>query len=153
MSEVRTKAENQVPGLQIETAQLMEDLIGDLTAVPQPIEVKLFGDDPKELRQSAGKVVDALGKIGGIVEVASGLRVAGDAIIIKIDRAAAAQSGLDPDAISKQIETQTGGSIATQLLAGEQVIGVRIRLPQDLRERASALGDMIVRSSERSRAE
>ncbi|MDB5715218.1 MAG: efflux transporter permease subunit, partial [Sphingomonadales bacterium] len=45
MSEIRNKVAAQVPGLEIETAQLMEDLIGDLTAVPQPIEVKLFGDD------------------------------------------------------------------------------------------------------------
>ncbi|HJV35441.1 efflux RND transporter permease subunit, partial [Geomonas sp.] len=47
MDEIRGKVEKQVPGLQIELAQLMEDLIGDLTAVPQPIEVKLFGDDQK----------------------------------------------------------------------------------------------------------
>src|SRR5579872_5494119 len=40
MTEVANKVQTQVPGLQIETAQLMEDLIGDLTAVPEPIEVK-----------------------------------------------------------------------------------------------------------------
>ena len=62
MTEVRSKVQSQVPGLEIETAQLMEDLIGDLTAVPQPIEVKLFGDDPRQLQDSAGKVVDAMKK-------------------------------------------------------------------------------------------
>ena len=45
MDEVRKKVEGQVPGLEIELAQLMEDLIGDLTAVPQPIEIKLYSDD------------------------------------------------------------------------------------------------------------
>ncbi len=45
MNEVRKKVEGQVPGLEIELAQLMEDLIGDLTAVPQPIEIKLYSDD------------------------------------------------------------------------------------------------------------
>src|SRR5690349_4598957 len=44
MDEVRKKIEQGVPGLQIELAQLMEDLIGDLTAVPQPIEIKLYSD-------------------------------------------------------------------------------------------------------------
>jgi len=38
MDEVRQKVGGQVPGLEIELARLMEDLIGDLTAVPQPIE-------------------------------------------------------------------------------------------------------------------
>ncbi|MEO7681009.1 MAG: efflux RND transporter permease subunit [Sphingomonas sp.] len=148
MAEVREKVESHVPGLQIETAQLMEDLIGDLTAVPQPIEVKLFGDDPQSLEDSAGKVVEAMGKIGGVVEVASGLRVAGDAIIIKVDRAAAAMAGVDPDVVAKQVETQLGGTVATQVLAGGQVVDVRVRLPQDFRQRASELGALTVRSSD-----
>src|SRR2546430_12930759 len=42
MDEVRKKVRRGVPGLEIELAQLMEDLIGDLTAVPQPIEIKLY---------------------------------------------------------------------------------------------------------------
>ena len=138
MAEVREKVQSEVPGLEIETAQLMEDLIGDLTAVPQPIEVKLFGDDPKQLEDAAGKVV----------EVASGLRVAGDGIIIKVDRAAAAMAGLDPDLVAKQVETQIGGTVATQILAGEQVIDVRVRLPQELRQRTDALGALTVRAAD-----
>src|SRR6266705_486418 len=41
MEDVRMEIEKHIPGLQIEITQLMEDLIGDLTSVPQPIEVKL----------------------------------------------------------------------------------------------------------------
>jgi len=148
MSEIRSKVEHQVPGLEIETAQLMEDLIGDLTAVPQPIEVKLFGDDPQQLETAAGKVVEALPKIAGVVEVASGLRVAGDAIIIHVDRAAASLAGLDPDQVSKQVETQVGGTLATQVLRGEQTIDVRVRLPQELRQRANALQSLTIRSAD-----
>jgi multidrug efflux pump subunit AcrB len=148
MAEVRGKIEEQVPGLQVETAQLMEDLIGDLTAVPQPIEVKLFGDDQQQLEDSAGKVIAAMKKISGVVEVASGLRVAGDGILIKVDRGAASLAGLDPDLVAKQVETQIGGTVATQILAGEQVVGVRVRLPQDLRRRASEIGALTVRSAD-----
>ena len=43
MQSVRQQIHDQVPGLRVETGQLMEDLIGDLTAVPQPIEIKIFG--------------------------------------------------------------------------------------------------------------
>lgn len=148
MTEIRDKAQASVPGLQIETVQLMEDLIGDLTAVPQPIEVKLFGDDQAQLADAAGKVAETIGKIGGVVEVQDGLRVAGDAIIIKVDRAAAALAGLDPDAVAKQVETQIGGTVATQILSGEQVIDVRVRLPQELRQRADALNALTVRAAD-----
>ena len=148
MTEVREKIQHNVPGLEIETLQLMEDLIGDLTAVPQPIEVKLFGDDPALLEDSTGKVVDALGKIEGIGEVASGLRVAGDAIIIRVDRAAASQAGLDPDQVARQVETQIGGTVATRLLNGEQLIDVRVRLPQELRQRADAMRSLTLRAAD-----
>lgn len=146
MSEIRGKVENQVPGLEIETAQLMEDLIGDLTAVPQPIEVKLFGDDDGQLVDAAKKVAAAIGKIDGVVEVVDGLRLAGDAIDVHVDRSAASMAGLDTDVVAKQVEAQVGGTVATSILAGEQVIDVRVRLPQDLRNRADALGALLVRA-------
>ncbi|MEQ1667626.1 MAG: efflux RND transporter permease subunit, partial [Sulfuriferula sp.] len=56
MDDIRGKVEASVPGLNIEMAQLMEDVIGDLTAVPQPIEIKLFGDNQDELQATAKKV-------------------------------------------------------------------------------------------------
>src|SRR5213080_4702378 len=67
MNEVRKNVEGQVPGLEIELAQLMEDLIGDLTAVPQPIEIKLYSDDEQLLRTLPTKVADAISKVRGVV--------------------------------------------------------------------------------------
>ena len=142
MSEIREKIANKVPGLEVELIQLMEDLIGDLTAVPQPIEVKLFGNDPAALEKAAGTVGKALGQVNGVVEVVDGLRVAGDAISIHVDPGLAAQQGLDPDAVSKQVEALVGGSTATQVRVGEQLIDVRVRGPQDLRTRASQISAM-----------
>ena len=102
MTDIRDQIELKVPGLQIELIQLMSDLIGDLTAVPQPIEVKLFGQDRARMGEAAKRVADAIGKISGVVEVVDGLRVAGDAIAVRVDRGAAAQQGLDPDAVAAQ---------------------------------------------------
>ena len=142
MAEIRQKVQADVPGLDIETAQLMEDLIGDLTAVPQPIEIKLFGSDPAALRQAASMVAPAIGKIDGVVEVVDGLRVAGDAILIKVNRPAAALEGLDPDAVAKQMENLVGGSVATQVQSGERLIGVRVTTPAGLRDRLTAIGQL-----------
>ena len=139
MADVRQQVAQRVPGLQIETAQLMEDLIGDLTAVPQPIEVKLFSDDPKVLADSAKKVGDGIGKVTGVVEVVDGLRVAGDALTIKVSPAAALQQGLDPDAVSTQVEALIAGAQGTQLRIGEQLVTVRVRAAAELRSRADDL--------------
>ena len=148
MTEVRGKIEHRVPGLSVELIQLMEDLIGDLTAVPQPIEVKLFGDDPDQLANAARKVADAIGKIKGVVEVQDGLRVAGDAIVIRVDRAAAALAGLDPNSVSQQVSAAVGGSIATRVLVGEQTVDVRVRLPQALRQDAASLNAVQLRAAD-----
>ncbi|HWU68589.1 MAG TPA: efflux RND transporter permease subunit [Stenotrophobium sp.] len=142
MADVRQRVETQVPGLQIETAQLMEDLIGDLTAVPQPIEVKLFGDDPAVLDATAPVVAAALGKIQGVVEVKDGLRIIGDAIDIRVDRVKAALEGLDPNAVTQQLETLVGGKVIGQIQSGEKLIGVRVWTPGNLRERIAALGQL-----------
>ncbi|PYL39901.1 MAG: transporter, partial [Verrucomicrobia bacterium] len=67
MEDVRMEIEKHIPGLQIEITQLMEDLIGDLTSVPQPIEVKLFSDDEAVLRTLAPKVAETISKVNGVV--------------------------------------------------------------------------------------
>jgi multidrug efflux pump subunit AcrB len=144
MAEIRQKIDTQVPGLQVETAQLMEDLIGDLTAVPQPIEVKLFGGDPASLEQAAKRVGSSIGGITGVVEVVDGLRVAGDAIEISVDPALAALQGLDPDNVATQLQSLVGGTTATPVRVGEQLVDIRIRAPADLRSRAAALGRLLL---------
>ncbi|MGK0188146.1 MAG: multidrug efflux pump subunit AcrB [Verrucomicrobiales bacterium] len=79
MDDVRAQVAAQVPGLEIETALLMEDLIGDLTAVPQPIEIKLFGDREDQLMALAPKIAEAIGKVKGVVEVKDGITAASSA--------------------------------------------------------------------------
>jgi len=140
MAEIRQKVQSTVPGLDIETAQLMEDLIGDLTAVPQPIEIELFGNDPQVLHDSAQRTADAIGKIKGVVEVVNGLRVAGDAVTITVNRPAAAVEGLDADAVSKQVSALIDGSVVTQVQQGETSAGVRLWTPPALRNSVESIG-------------
>ena len=144
MTEIRGRIAAEVPGLQIELIQLMGDLIGDLTAVAQPIEVKLFASDRVELGKAAAIVAAAVSKVNGVVEVVDGLRVAGDAISVQVEPGAAAQQGLDPDAVATQLEALVGGTVATQVRSGEQLVAVRVRAPGDLRQRAAAIGALLL---------
>ena len=146
MTAIREQVAANVPALQIETAQLMEDLIGDLTAVPQPIEIKLFGNDEAALEKTAAEVGAAIAKIQGVVEVVDGLRVAGSAINVKVDRGAAVQAGLDPQAVADQLAALVDGQIATDVRIGEQLIAVRVRAPADLRQRVEQIGDFMLRA-------
>jgi CzcA family heavy metal efflux pump len=130
MEEVRGKAAAQVPGVDIDTAQLMEDLIGDLTSVPQPIEVKLFGDDEAQLQATAKQVADKIGGVRGLTEIKDGVVVAGDALDVRIDRARAALEGIDPAEASKQITGLLSGAVSTQVQSGAILTDVRVWTPQ-----------------------
>jgi CzcA family heavy metal efflux pump len=134
MSDLRRQIETKVPGLNVEMAQLMEDLIGDLTAVPQPIEVKLFGDDPDELTATARKVATAIGKIDGVVEVRNGINPAGDALDIRIDRVKAAFEGIDPAEATRIANIYLQGQVVTQVPTALKQIGVRVWTPDGARK-------------------
>jgi CzcA family heavy metal efflux pump len=128
MSRLRTQIETHVPGVQLEMAQLMEDLIGDLTAVPQPVQIKIFSDDATALNDSAKRVTAAIGKIQGIVDVADGINPAGDALQVDVRPDAAAAEGMDPKAIAQAISDAVAGVVSTHYDAGPKVIGIRVRV-------------------------
>jgi multidrug efflux pump subunit AcrB len=119
-----------VPGVDTDLHQLIGDEIGDLTGVPQPIEVKLAAADPAELGPAALRVAAALGQIPGVDSVVNGIVPAGDSYDIHIDPARAAILGLDPATVAAGLATALDGGVATTLQGANQQIGVRVRLIQ-----------------------
>mgnify|MGYP003707178643 CR=1 FL=1 len=148
MAQVRDEVEKNVPGLDIELSQLMEDLIGDLVAVPQPIEIQLYGDDPAQLAATAGKVAAAVGRIGGVVGVRNGINPAGDALTVQVDPDRAALEGLDPASVTEQVAAAIDGSVAAQLPTGGKVVGVRVRLPTATHQRLEQVAALPIRAGD-----
>ncbi len=109
MDDLRTQIATHVPGLDVEMAQLMEDLIGDLTAVPQPVEVRIFASDPQILERQARRVAHALGAIRGLVDLRDGITPAGDSMRLVIDPAQASFYGLSAQDISDQVSLALQG--------------------------------------------
>ncbi|MEY2497720.1 MAG: hypothetical protein QOD12_1276, partial [Verrucomicrobiota bacterium] len=146
MDDVRTQVEQHIPGLEIEILQLMEDLIGDLTSVPQPIEVKLYNDDEKTLNAIAPRVAEAIRKVHGIVEVKSGIVPAGDALNIEVDRVKAGLEGMDPDAITKSLNDYLSGNVTTKIQRGPKLVGVRVWIPRPARETMHNIEGLLLRA-------
>jgi CzcA family heavy metal efflux pump len=146
MDQIRSRVEKEVPGLDIELAQLMEDLIGDLTAVPQPIEVKIYSDDPLKLSALARKTAVAIGRIPGVVDVLDGINPAGDALEIHVDRIRAALEGVDPDSVTHMLGSLLGGNVTTEIQSGPKMVGVRVWTPADLRNTDGKLADLLMRA-------
>jgi multidrug efflux pump subunit AcrB len=68
--------------------------------------------------------------------------VAGDAISVRVRPGTAQQHGLDPATVAGQIEGLVGGIPATSLRKGGQLIGVRVRGPQEIRTRAAQVAEL-----------
>jgi multidrug efflux pump subunit AcrB len=148
MAAVLAEVQAKVPGVQIELAQLMEDLIGDLTAVPQPIEIKLYATEPSALIPQAEKVASAIRNISGVVEVKSGVKLAGDALDLRIDPVRAGIEGVTPDDISRAVDAALTGVVATQLPQATKTVGVRVHLPGALQLRQTALANLPIRAKD-----
>ena len=147
MDDVRKAVEKKVPGLEIEMAQLMEDLIGDLTAVPQPIEIKLYSDNGALLSATAPQVAGVIGKISGVVDVKNGIVLAGDALTIQVDRAKAALEGMDPDTVTHAVDALLEGAVATTSVeSGPKLIGVRAWIPEKNRRNADSVQNLQLRA-------
>ena len=148
MSDVRERVEKNIPGLEVEFAQLMEDLIGDLTSVPQPIEIQLYAGDQATLERTASAVAEAVGKIDGVVDVKSGLVLAGDALDIEIDPLKAAIQGTDPATITTQLSDALTGATDTQVVRNPKTVAVRVLLRSADRARVNQLGDLPIRATD-----
>ncbi len=148
MDRIRKRIKRKVPGLEIEMAQLMEDLIGDLTAVPQPIEIKLYSDRLDELLATAPRVAAAISKITGVVDVKDGIVLAGDAINIIVDRDKAALEGIDPDRVSQQLEVWFNGRVTTQVQENIKMVGVRLWVPTSVRNTTGAIEKIWLRAAD-----
>jgi CzcA family heavy metal efflux pump len=127
MDDVRHAIETRVPGIQVSFAQLMEDLIGDLTAVPQPIEIKLFGDDLARVQGTARQVAAELRHVEGVVDIFDGIRVAGPTMNLVVDPARAGRFGLATRDVDELVGTALAGRADTDVLFGEKLVGVRVR--------------------------
>ncbi|HEX4182365.1 MAG TPA: efflux RND transporter permease subunit, partial [Caulobacteraceae bacterium] len=123
-------------------------LIGDLTAVPQPIEVKLYSTDPSGLGGQAERIAAAIAKIDGVVEVKSGLQLAGDALDVRIDPVRAGVEGVTPDQVAQAVDQAANGAVATSLPQASKVVDVRVRIPDALTLHEEDLAALPIRASD-----
>lgn len=127
--EIRQNVLGKIPHIEIEFVQLMGDLIGDLTAVPQPIEIKVFGDKYDQIHDVADQVVDDIQKVKGVVDIYNGVTIAGAAIIIKVDNLRASRYGLNAGAIQEEVNAGVNGAVASEVQDVQYMTGIRVWYP------------------------
>jgi multidrug efflux pump subunit AcrB len=125
---LRPKLAETVPGMDLEFVQLLQDMIGDLEGAPNPIEVKIFGDDAATLAGLGERVQHEMEGVQGVVDLVGPQRGAPETTW-QIDPAATGRAGLTVEQVESQLAAAWLGETATELRLGDRGIPVRVRYP------------------------
>jgi CzcA family heavy metal efflux pump len=150
ITEVREQVEQREPALDIEIIQVLQDMIGDLTSAPEPIQIKLFSPDAALLEQWAPKVADAIHKIPGVVEILNGIdnTISGPAVVFQVNPSVAARAGFTPEEVATDASAILEGEpAAAPVVANDRAYTVRVRFPAAARASLEAMRNLLLSSS------
>jgi CzcA family heavy metal efflux pump len=150
MADVRAQIKATEPALDVEFTQVLQDMIGDLSNAPEPIQIKLFANDPAMLEQLAPRVGDAIGKIDGVVDVQNGIEntISGPATNFQINPVVAARLGFTPAEVSQDATSILDGvTAADPLIQNGRPYTIRVRLGDEHRASLDAIQNTVFNST------
>jgi len=131
MNDVRRQINSTEPELDVEFTQVLQDMIGDLSNAPEPIQIKIFSSDQALLNQLGVRVGNAISKVPGVVDVENGVdnTISGPATSFRVDPALAARFGFTPDEVSTDATSILDGVPSSQpLIENGRAYTIRVRL-------------------------
>jgi multidrug efflux pump subunit AcrB len=98
------------------------------------------------LDATARRVAAAIKTVRGVVEVRSGIVLAGDAIEIHVNPVKAALQGLTAGDVTRLVREYLTGTVSTYIQHGPRLVGVRVWVPRDFRHTVGEIGNIELRS-------
>ena len=129
IEELRQKIESTQPALRIDFGQVIGDMLGDLMASIQPVEIKIFGNDQKKLQELSRQTSEIIADIPGIADPFDGIVIAGPSISVQPNYAKLAQYGITPSNLQYQLQTSLEGNVVGNLFEKEQYSTIRLVYP------------------------
>lgn len=138
-NDIRKQIEATQPALRVDFGQVIGDMLGDLMTSVQPIEIKIFGNDPKTLHDLSKQVSGITSGITGTADVFDGIVIAGPSVSIEPNFERLAQYGLTPAGLQYQVQTTLEGNIIGTVPEKEQLTNIRMAYPGN---RSRSLADI-----------
>lgn len=145
-SELRHKITTSEPGIEVEFPHILEDLVGDLAWSPQPIEIKLHNDSEEAYKEAARLVEEWLPKIRGVVDIENQTIPIGPSINFRVDMEKAMRAGFRVQDIADLQEAIVDGTLASQMIRGDRLVGIRVRYPAAARSTSESLKALLLTS-------
>ena len=150
MNDVRAEIKRTEPELDVEFIQVLQDMIGDLSNAPEPIQIKIFSPDEGLLTQLGPRVGDAIGKIPGVVDVKNGIEdtISGPATSFQVSPVIAARLGFTPTEVAEDATSILDGLPANDpLIANGRPYTIRVRLGPEHRASPEAIENTVFNSA------
>ena len=148
--ELRAKIAREEPAMSVEFVQVLQDMIGDLSNAPEPVQIKLFSPDAALLNQWAPKVADAIGKVKGVVDILNGIEntISNPATVFQVNPLVTARAGFTPEEVAVDAAAILEGEpAATPVITNDIAYTIRVRYPEENRSSLDAMSNTLLASS------
>ncbi len=137
----------KIPGLLLNFSQPIATRVDELlSGVKAQLAMKLFGSDLQVLAQKGQEIVKAVQSVTGTRDVAME-QIAGESqLVVKPNRRALSRYGLSVGDLMSVVRDGIGGSVAGQIINGNERYDIYVRLAKNFRQNQYAIADLRLQS-------
>jgi cobalt-zinc-cadmium resistance protein CzcA len=133
------------PGVIFNYTQPAEDAVDEaLTGLKSALAVKVYGPDLTTLEEKAGEIKHVLQSVPGFTEMTVVRELGQPSLIVDADRTKIARYGVNVADVEGIVETAVGGQAATQVIQGEKLFDLIVRMQPQYRSSAGEIGNLLV---------
>jgi cobalt-zinc-cadmium resistance protein CzcA len=133
------------PGVIFNYTQPAEDAVDEaLTGLKSALAVKIFGPDLNVLEKKAVEIRNVLDKTPGFTELTVVRELGQPSLVIDADRPKIARYGINVADVEAVVQAAVGGQAATQVIQGEKLFDLVVRMEPQFRSSARQIGDLLV---------
>jgi heavy metal efflux system protein len=133
------------PGVIFNFTQPAEDAVDEaLTGLKSALAVKIYGDDLQVLEDKAVEIKRVLQQVPGFTELTVVRELGQPSVQIDVDREKIARYGINVSDVEGVIQAGVGGQAATQVIQGEQLFDLVVRMKPEYRSSTHDIGDLLV---------
>jgi cobalt-zinc-cadmium resistance protein CzcA len=141
-----------IPGIDVNFSQYIQDNVDEaLSGVKGENSVKLYGDDLHVLEDRASDIQHVLEKVPGIADVGIFKELGQPTLNVSVDRVAAQRFGLNVSDVENVVLNAVGGNAQTQVLEGERVFDLFMRIPEGARNNLDDIRRLLIDAPDGSR--
>ncbi|HKF20745.1 MAG TPA: CusA/CzcA family heavy metal efflux RND transporter [Candidatus Angelobacter sp.] len=133
------------PGIIFNYTQPAEDAVDEaLTGLKSSLAVKVYGPDLQVLQDKALEIKKTLEKVPGFTELTVVRELGQPSLIIDVDREKIARYGINVADVEAVIQAAVGGQAVTQVVQGEKLFDLVVRMQPQFRSSAGQIGNLLV---------